>query len=151
MRPRHLERGTAMIEFALIVPVLSLLFMGIVEMGRFAAYAVLAQSAARDAANYGAWNLVTADDTNGMASAMQYNTQYLPSPLSVTYQHVCSVNKVMPPTAAQCPTSLAGPPVNTIYYIKTTITASYAPWITYPGIPSTVTVSGVDYQQVAQQ
>jgi Flp pilus assembly protein TadG len=140
-----------MIELALIAPVFALLFMGVVELGRFATYAVLAQSAARDGANYGAWNLVTAANLTGIDSAVASNTQYLPSPVTVTYQDVCSVNKVLPPTSSQCPTSVTTAPVNTVYYIKVTVNASYAPWITYPGIPNPVKVSGSDYQQVAQQ
>lgn len=145
------QAGSAMIEFSLIVPVFALLFMGAVEMGRFAAYAVLAQAAARAGANYGAWNLVTAANLSGIDAAATSDAQYLPTPIAVTYQDVCSVNKVMPPTTSQCPTSSVAPPVNTVYYIKVTVSANYAPWIGYPGIPSRVYVSGSDYQQVALQ
>lgn len=143
------QAGAALTEFALLLPVFALLFMGIVELGRFATYAIVAQNAARAGANYGAWNLVSAADLSAIGAAVTKNAQYLPAPINITFQDECSVNKVLPPTT--CTFSTSGPPTNTVYYIKITVSASYAPWVNYPGIPSKVTVSGSDYQQVAQQ
>ena len=46
------QAGTAMIEFALVAPAFLFMFMGLIEVGRYATYAVLAQASARSGANY---------------------------------------------------------------------------------------------------
>lgn len=142
------QAGTAMIEFALLTPAFALLFMGIVEFGRYGTYAILAQGAARTAANYGSWNLVNAADLSGMRASAASDAQYLPSP-TITSQDLCSVNGAMPPTP--CVFSAVAPPVNNVYYVQVTVTATYHPWIAYPGIPDPVTVTGSDYLRVVTQ
>jgi Flp pilus assembly protein TadG len=141
------QAGTAMIEFALLTPAFALLFMGIVEFGRYGTYAILAQGSARTGANYGSANLVTAADLNGIRASALSDAQYLPSP-TITPHDLCSVNGAMPPTPCMF---AAAAPVNTVYYVQVTVTANYAPWIAYPGIPNLVTVSGSEYVRVVQQ
>jgi Flp pilus assembly protein TadG len=150
LRPRLLrsQAGTAMVEFALTAPAFLLMFMGTVELGRYSTYAVLAQAAARAGANYGSANLMTAADVNGINTWATGDAQYLPSE-SVTYQHLCSVGGVLPPVA--CSWNTSTPPTNTVYYIKVTVSGVYAPWVSYPGIPNSVTVTGSDYLRVQQQ
>jgi Flp pilus assembly protein TadG len=137
-----------MVEFALTAPAFLLLFMGIVELGRYTTYAVLAQASARAGANYGSYNLMTADDLNGIDTWAAGDAQYLPTP-TVTYQHLCSVNGVLPPVA--CSWNTSTPPVNTVYYIKVIVSGNYTPWVSYPGIPAHVAVIGSDYLRVQQQ
>jgi len=151
LRPRLLrsQAGTAMVEFALTAPLFLMMFMGIVEIGRYATYAVLAQASARSGANYGAQNLMTAADLTDINTWATGDAQYLPTPITVTYQHLCSVNGVLPPVA--CSWNQVTPPVNTVYYIKVNVSAHYAPWVSYPGIPGVVTVTGSDYLRVQQQ
>lgn len=63
--PRR-ERGDGLVEFALILPVLMLLIMGIVDLGRAVyAYNVVA-NCAREGARYG---LVAPTDDSGMIAA----------------------------------------------------------------------------------
>ncbi|MFY9718666.1 MAG: TadE family protein [Candidatus Cybelea sp.] len=142
------QAGTAMIEFALLTPAFALLFMGIVEFGRYGTYAILAQGAALAGANYGSANLITAADINGMESWATNDAQYLPAPITVNAKHLCSVNGSLPPTG--CVFGAAAP-VNTVYYVQVTVSANYTPWIAYPGIPGTITVSGSNYLRVAMQ
>jgi Flp pilus assembly protein TadG len=151
LRPRlfRSQAGTAMVEFALTAPVFLLMFMGIIEVGRYATYAVLAQASARSGANYGSANLMTAADLVGINQWATGDAQYLPAPITVTYQHLCSVNGVLPPVA--CSWNQVTAPVNTVYYIKVNVSAMYAPWVSYPGIPARVTISGSDYLRVQQQ
>ncbi|MGC1760293.1 MAG: TadE/TadG family type IV pilus assembly protein [Candidatus Cybelea sp.] len=138
-----------MVEFALTAPAFLFMFMGIVELGRYATYAVLAQASARSGANYGSYNLMTADDLNGINTWATGDAQYLPTPITVTYKHLCSVNNVLPPVACSWNSSAA--PTNTVYYIQVIVSAQYAPWVSYPGIPPSVVVTGSDYLRVQQQ
>ena len=48
------ERGTSMVEFALLAPVLILLVVGLIEVGRYTYFGILAAHAAETAARYGA-------------------------------------------------------------------------------------------------
>jgi Flp pilus assembly protein TadG len=137
-----------MIEFAVFAPAMILLFMGMVELGRFATYTIIAEWAARVGAGYGAESLSTAADTNGMKAHAQGDAEFLPD-YTVRAQPLCSVNGAMPPTP--CVVNPTGPPANTVYYVQVQITATYTPWIDYPGIPNAVNISGTSYQQVYQQ
>lgn len=80
-RLRSCERGQAITEFALVIPILLLLLMGVVELGRiFHAYLVVSETA-RDAARYLS---VGADDQ--VSTSVQNDTQSLDqSQNKVTY------------------------------------------------------------------
>jgi hypothetical protein len=53
---RRTERGQGIAEFAIIVPILLLLVMGIGDFGRLYSSAVAVEAAAREAADYGAFD-----------------------------------------------------------------------------------------------
>ena len=65
---RTSERGSALVETALTVPVLAMLLLGAVEMGDFAFRASEVSNAARAAAQYGAMNGGAFTDCNGTSS-----------------------------------------------------------------------------------
>jgi Flp pilus assembly protein TadG len=65
------QRGQSFVEVAFGLPVLLILLVGIVEIGRFAFYSVVVAGAARAGAQYGAQNLATAADTAGIIHAAQ--------------------------------------------------------------------------------
>ena len=63
-RPRGREtrtRGQAVLEFALVAPVLMVLALGVVDFGRVYASAVTVEAAAREAADFGSWHLNESD------------------------------------------------------------------------------------------
>lgn len=51
-RPYSQDAGQAMVEFALVLPVLALLLMGIVDLGRIVFVGMTVSEAARDAVRY---------------------------------------------------------------------------------------------------
>src|ERR1700730_5920845 len=63
------ERGQSLVELAFVLPVLLLLLVGIIEIGRFAYYSILVSNAARAGAQYGAQSLAAAADTTGTSNA----------------------------------------------------------------------------------
>ncbi len=143
------DAGAALVEFALFLPPLIFAWMGMVEVGRYMAYATLAQASARAGTEYGIINLMYAHDLTNVTSWATSDAQYLPAGFTVTSKYLCSVNGVLPPTA--CVVSKTGPPVNNVYYIQVTVTGTYAPWFSYPGIASSVKVSGTTYTLVSDQ
>ncbi|HMC70120.1 MAG TPA: TadE family protein, partial [Mycobacteriales bacterium] len=60
------DDGSALAEMALVLPMLVLLIIGLIEVGRFGNYAILVGNAARAGVQYGAQNTVTAADVTGM-------------------------------------------------------------------------------------
>jgi TadE-like protein len=65
------QRGQSFVEVAFGLPVLLILLVGIIEIGRFAFYSVVIAGAARAGAQYGAQNLATAADAAGIIHAAQ--------------------------------------------------------------------------------
>jgi len=68
---RHRPRGQSVVEFALVVPLLLLVLIAIADFGRFYTSAVAVESAAREAADFGAfdasnWTPANASTTTGL-------------------------------------------------------------------------------------
>jgi len=62
---RRNERGQAIVEMALALPLLVGLILGVIEIGRYADLAIVVADAARTGAVYGAQNLAAAGDQDG--------------------------------------------------------------------------------------
>jgi hypothetical protein len=147
---RHGERGTAAVEFALVAPMMVALMMGILEFGRWSMFAILAQAAAYSGADYGSLNLMTAGDSAGIKTYTEEAMEYMPAGYTVTNNLLCVVNGVQPPAACASYNGLGGPPART-YYIQVTVTEAIPLLMSFPGIPSAVTVNGMAERQVAEQ
>ncbi len=141
------EGGTSLIEFALVAPVLIFLLVGVVEVGRYTTFAVMASNAARAGAQYGAQNLTTALDTSGMSAAALKDAQNLPA-FSAPANYLCSISGG---ALATCPSNANGAPQNTVYYVQVRVTGTFKSLLNYPGIPSSIPVSGSATIRVASQ
>lgn len=141
-------------EFAVVLPIALLLLVGSIEVGRFGYFAILAANAARAGAQYGAQNLITADDTPGITNAALQDGQNLPNWTSgtgagITVTQLCSISGATP---TNCTSSgLTGPPQNTIYYVQVRVTGVFGSLLNYPGIPASVPISGSATMRVATQ
>lgn len=145
------EQGTSMVELALTLPVLVFLLVGMVEVGRYAYFSILAANAARAGVQYGAQNLQTAMDTSGITSAVVADGQNLPNWTSangVSVQQLCSVGGGTPQT---CSSSGSGAPTNTIYYVSVRVTGTFNSLLNYPGLPHSLPVSGNAIMRVESQ
>jgi len=139
------ESGTSLIEFALILPVLVFLLLGLIEVGRYAYYAILAANAARAGVQYGAQDVRTAEDTSGMRSAASQDAMSLAS-LTANAQYLCSQNGSPP---APCASGVPGS--GNVYYVKVQVTGTFSSLLSYPGIPTHIPVSGSAIMRVISQ
>jgi Flp pilus assembly protein TadG len=143
------EKGASVVEFALLAPVMIFLLVGLIEIGRFTFFAILAANAARTGALYGAQTLHTADDGPGMTQYAENDGQNFIQWKTPIATALCSVSGGAP---APCvPSSGGGPPTNTIYYVQVQVTGQYSTIFNYPGIPNPVTVTGNSLQRVIAQ
>jgi Flp pilus assembly protein TadG len=146
------EEGASLVEFALVAPMLILLLVGLIEIGRFTALAIMASNAARAGVQYGAQDLQTAQDSAGIQAAAVADGQNLSNWTSstggVTVAELCSVNGATPAT---CSAAGSGAPMNTVYYVKVQVTGKFTPLIHYPGLSNAIPVSGSAIMRVGSQ
>jgi Flp pilus assembly protein TadG len=147
------ERGSSLLEFAIVAPVLVFLLVGLVEIGRYEYFAIVAAHAAHAAAQYGAQDLETAYDNDGITRAALRDGGGLPNWTgaggNVTINQLCALDGAAPGT---CNTPWgSSPPQNTIYYVQVQVTGTFTSLLNYPGIPNQIPVSGSATLRVATQ
>src|ERR1019366_2064428 len=105
------QSGQSLVELALLTPILLLLLLGVVELGRFAYISILVGNAAEAGAMYGAQSLPNSADTSGIQTAATsdfQNGQSLTG-LNVTSSNVCDCDSSgAPGTPVSCTGAGAG-------------------------------------------
>ena len=140
-----------MVEFALVAPVFIFMLVGVIEMGRYAYFAILAQHAARAGVQYAAQSLETAADASvsgpATASAASLDGQSL-SQWKVTSWVMCTNNLQVAP----CPANNTGSvSPGLVYYVGVKVTGTFKSLLSYPGIPNNVPVTGTAVMRVGNQ
>jgi Flp pilus assembly protein TadG len=143
------ERGTSMLEFALLAPMLVFMLIGLIEIGRFGYFWIVADHAARAGVQYGAQNLETAADAAGNVGATDSAAlaDAKVSGWTAKSSIACAING----SFVQCPndTSVASPGL--VYYVQVQVTGSVNSLLNYPGIPHTMQISATHIQRVVDQ
>jgi Flp pilus assembly protein TadG len=143
------ERGQSLVELAFVLPVLLLLLVGIIEIGRFAYYSILVANAARAGAQYGAQSLAAAADTTGISNAGTNDAPGITAPntLTVTSTQSCGCATT---SLGTCGTPTACAAGRWLVYVQVTATGSFNSLFSYPGLPKTFAVTRVQEMVVAQ-
>jgi Flp pilus assembly protein TadG len=146
------ERGTDLLEVALMLPVLILMLLGVIEMGRYEALSIVVTNAARAGVQYGAQNLAAAADTTGIRNAALSDGQNIsglqvvsPSGYMGTFV-LCGCAGVTPDTT--CPATCGAG--QQLVYVQVNTKGQFNSLFRYPGIPSPVTINSMAQMQVAQ-
>jgi Flp pilus assembly protein TadG len=141
------ESGATAVEFALIAPVLIFFLLGLVDVGRYTYYGILASHAARAGVQYGAQTSMTALDNTGIANAALQDAQSL-SNFHETTTILCTVNG----SSSSCPANNTDAiPTSLVYYVDVNVTGNFTTLIKYPGIPSSVNVTGSAIMRLGSQ
>lgn len=139
------ERGQNILEFAFFVPVILLLLVGAIEIGRLAYLSILVNNAAHAGVQYGAQSLATASDNTGMQNAALNDGQNI-SGLTAAASHYCSCADG---SSSSCQaTDCAGS--HRLVYVQVNTTGQFHSLFAYPGLPSSYTVTGEAVMRVAQ-
>ncbi len=147
------QAGLALMEFAILVPFLMLLLLGLIELGRFAYISIMVSNAAHAGVAYGAQNLVTANDNASMQTAAKNDD---PDPSNIqnliaTASHFCQCSGTgsSPNCLATDCTSPAGN--HRLVYVKVITSASFNPIFRWPQLPSSYAVGATAIMRVSQQ
>jgi Flp pilus assembly protein TadG len=140
------EGGQSLVELALVLPLLLLLLVGTIEIGRFAYYSILVSNAARAGAQYGAQSLVTAADATGMTNAAQNDG--LPG-LLVTPTQLCGCTGAGLGACGTIPPACVAPN-HPLVYVQVTASGTFSSLFSYPGLPPTFAITSTEKMRVAQ-
>lgn len=144
-RAKDREAGQALVETALVVPLLITILVGAAEMARVAYAAIEVANAAHAGAQYGAQNGYTASDTTGIATAAT-NDAYNLSGITTTSSYTCVCSDG---TASTCQTSdCSSSHIEETLTVNTSVTID--PLIHLPGLPTTYTLKGQAIQKCTQ-
>lgn len=142
------ERGTSLIEFAVMAPVFLFMLVGIIEVGRYTYYGIVAAHAARAGVQYGSQNLVTAaSPPNGAIENAAMADAGSPAGWHATHSIVCT-NTV---SQVSCPTVASMAASNLVYYVQVQVTGTVTSLLQYPGIPRQSSVSASAMMRVGSQ
>lgn len=121
------QAGVALIEFAIALPFLMILLLGLIETGRLAYFNILVGNAAHAGAFYGSQNIHTAYDVAGMTAAALRDGQNVPqvtvSP-DPTYSCQCYNSSTGASTPLSCSASVSSCATGTHRVIYVQVTAS---------------------------
>jgi Flp pilus assembly protein TadG len=149
---RRSQSGAAMVEFAIALPFLVFLMIGVIEVGRYMYFGILAAHAAEAAAEYGSQTLATAADITGMKNAASADSASLttlvasPAPLCLQTSSTQTGSTSSP---VACPTGT--PPTGTIEYVQVNVTGTFHSLLNYPGMPNSLPVSASTTMRVQDQ
>jgi Flp pilus assembly protein TadG len=139
------EAGSALVEFALTLPVLVAMILGAVELGWVTYGSIEVMNAARAGASYGCQNSTAAGDTRGIQNTAALDAPDIPlGTTTVNTSCICSNG-----TASTCqPTDCSGSSIETILTVSTQATVT--PLFRVPGLPTTFTLHGKAVEKVLQ-
>lgn len=137
------EEGTSILEAALVLPVLLLMLVVAVDLGRAYYVAIEVASAAHAGALYGAQYPT---DTNGMVAASKLDAFDVPTlSAAATYGCECSDGS----SAVVACTTAPSCSFNVVNYAEVDTTMNYIPMLVYPGLPGSFALTGKSRMRAA--
>jgi Flp pilus assembly protein TadG len=149
------DSGQHLVELALVTPVLLLLLVGMIELGRFAFLSIVVANAARTGAAFASQGLVQSVDTTDIQTAadndFQNNGQNV-SNLTVSSSTSCGCDSAGTVTSQSCNGSGAGTCGTGHWVVMVSVTASgtFNSLFGYPGLPKSISVSRTSTMRVQQ-
>ena len=133
---RSCRRGSALVEFALVAPLLLLLLAGILDYGQALSKATAVANAARIGAQYAVSSRARSSDTAGIRAAV------IDSSPGFSGLTVDTVRSCLCPggSSVNCAGTCGAAAMQT--YVRVTVTAASSPIFSYSGLPFTGNVKG---------
>ena len=133
------QRGSAMVEMAVVLPLLLVTTIGLVDFGRAAFEAIEVENAAHAGASYGARSKSTALNTTGIQAAAlaDMGDEVDTSGVTVASSCFCECDNG---SSIACDLTCGGG-VIPLMYVKVNVQKQFQTLINYPGIPHTVNLA----------
>lgn len=141
------QTGQSVLEIALLAPMLLLMLVGTIEIGRYAYFAIEATNAARAGVQYGTQSLIDSKDVAGIKAAASNDAPDLIQ-LNVTAKDLCACSS-NPSHYVGCPAQRCGAG-HPVVFLQVNTTAQVPSLFHYPGLPATFTANGQAIMRVAQ-
>ena len=138
-RDNQSTAGSATVELALIVPVLVLIMLGLLDMGRVFYGAITVASAARAGVAYGSMSAVHSDNIAAMNASAQADALDVTG-LTFNSEKWCECPAQTPSTVS-CTLTTCTDGTTVRIYVETTVTGTFSTTLPYPGIPNTISIS----------
>ena len=152
------RKGQSAVELAVVVPVLALMLVAVSDFGRVFFVSVAVNNAARAGAQYGSEKPQNAADFSGMELAASTDfgciaTKTATCPnfpdWSTPTASQCTCTTAIPQTVPLCAASYCTH-APTAIYVTVNTSATYNTILSYPGVPSSMTLTGKAIMQVQQ-
>ncbi len=134
---RSTDSGAALVEMAMIMPLLLLMALGVGDFGRIMYTAITLAHAARAGAAYGAQSNSHAGDVPGIVLAAEEEAQDI-APIAVTSERVCECTGG---AAVSCTLASCGGYGAPRAFVEVTVTRTFSTLVPFPGVPSSVPLS----------
>ena len=142
---RYGEAGQALVETALVFPLLITILVGAAELARVAYGAIEVANAARAGAQYGTQSGYTASDTTGIATAASSDAANLTTLTTTSsYSCICSDGTASTCVNTDCASS------HIVQTLTVNTQATIDPLFHIPGLPRTYTLKGKAIQRCVQ-
>jgi Flp pilus assembly protein TadG len=145
------QRGQAMVELAIALPILLLLTLGVIEFGRAAYFSIEVSEAARAGAQYGSQGLAYAANADNITQAALNSAPEIGGgSMSVTVQ---PLSCVCPGTGSVTGGACAGVLGCSYPLVYVTVTTNYpmSTLFQYPGLPANFNLNGSSTLPVQRQ
>jgi Flp pilus assembly protein TadG len=142
-KPLNDDSGASVLETALLLPLLLLLFLGAIDFGRAYYAALEVSSAAQAGALYGSQN---ATDTSGMVAAAKLEVPDMTG-INPTATYGCECSDGSSSTASCSPVPTCA--YNVVNYVSVATTVNYNMMFKFPGLPSSVKLTGLARMRAA--
>jgi Flp pilus assembly protein TadG len=134
--------GQTVLELALMLPLMLLLLVGLIEIGRYAYFDILISNAARAGAQYGAQSLIQAADQNGIKTAAKSDGL---NSMTITTTQECGCAAG---TLGGCPSG--GVCAQPLVYVQVTASEKFDSLFSYPGLPKSLTLTSTATMRVSR-
>ncbi len=145
------QDGVALVEFAVVAPLLMVLMLGLVEVGRYAYFGIVVANAARVGVQYGAQNGSTALDGSGISAAVRADSANGVANLQTASTDSCQCWNGSSYTSTSCsptPKCSNGHPVE---FVTVTTDGTARPLFNYPLLPGSITIKATATRRVSEQ
>jgi Flp pilus assembly protein TadG len=148
------ESGDSLVEMALLLPILTMLLLGTVDLGRLAYMSIEVSNAARAGVQYGQQNSTTWSNVTGMQTAATNDATDLVGANNGNLTAVASYWCQCSDGTSVTPNCFPGTPscatTHRVDYVKVVTTATYKPWFPCPGIPSSTSLTSQAVMRAGQ-